>query len=197
MFLQCILFFVVSILLLIVCVLLHVVFFRSPIPQHPRSRSQPSLSPSKGSRLPAIPRTLEEVLRLSPRQFEIFAAAVLIALGDGHSFLQHCGQSGDEGVDVKLLNIYHHKVIVQCKLYAQDNHIGQSELRDFWGSISYHNAVYGFFVTTSTFTSSAHRLISASGGRIRPVDGRRLQDILKDRPHEVALAFLDVQRMLG
>lgn len=145
-----------------------------------------------GEGLPSIPRTLPEVYSMGPAKFEIFSAAILVAMGEGHRFLAHCGQSGDEGIDVKLLNLYHNTVVVQCKLYAPNNHVGQPELRDFLGSILYHQAVYGFFVTTSTFTPAARQLINNTHGRIRPIDGRRLESLLQYRSREIALALQDV-----
>lgn len=145
-----------------------------------------------GDTLPSIPRTLREVYTMGPTKFEIFSAAVLIAMGEGHRFLTHCGQSGDQGIDVKLRNLYHNTVVVQCKLYAPENHVGQPELRDFWGSILFHQAVYGFFVTTSTFTPAALQLIASSQGRIRPIDGRQLEYLLQHRSREIALALHEV-----
>ena len=142
--------------------------------------------------LPAIPRTLNEVFGLGDELFEVFSAAVIIGMGEGHRFLKHCGQSGDEGIDAKLLNQYHLTVVVQSKLYGLDNHVGQPKLRDFLGAIIHEKAVYGFFVTTSTFTLAARRWIAEMDGRIRAIDGRQLELLLQHRRREIALAYRDI-----
>ncbi len=123
-------------------------------PKRVRSVSAHAMSPVETlGDLPAVPRTRADIFaRMDDRQFELFSAAVIMAMGEGHRFLEHCGQSGDQGIDSKLLNIYSQPVVVQSKLYAPDNSVGQPLLRDFLGSIVFHRAVYGFFVTTSSFT---------------------------------------------
>lgn len=143
--------------------------------------------------LPAIPKTAAEVHQnMSFEEFEYFAAAVVLALGQGHRFHQHCGGSGDQGVDAKLLNHYGQIVAVQTKLYASDNTVGSSELRDFGYAISLHHAAYGFFVTTSKFSSDAKWVIEKAGGLIRPIDGRQLDVLLQHRSREIALAYQDI-----
>lgn len=142
--------------------------------------------------LAAVPRTLDEVLRLDPKEFEILSAAVVIGMGEGHYFLKHCGQRGDEGIDAKLLNHYRLPVVVQSKLYGYENHIEPTQVRDFMGAIIHEKAVYGFFVTTSTFTSAAYRWIAEMGGRIRTIDGRQLEMLLQNRWREIALAYCDI-----
>ncbi len=87
-----------------------------------------------GEVLPAIPRTAREAFTsLSDAQFEIFSTAVIIAQGEGHRFLAHCGQSGDQGIDAKLLNLFNYTVVVQPKRYAPDNAVGQPPVEGFSG----------------------------------------------------------------
>lgn len=162
------------------------------IPTRIVEQQSQQIAPGDADALPAIPRTLDEVLDLAPKEFEVFSAAVVVGMGEGHRFLQHCGRSGDEGIDVKLRNLYQQTVVIQCKLYALDNHIGQSELRDFLGSIIHEKAVYGFFITTSTFTSAARRWIAETDVRIRGIDGRQLELLLQRRRREIALAYRDI-----
>ncbi len=182
------------------CAFLALAFLLVPIrAQLAPSRTRDSVAqpPMLGDTLPSVPRTLAEVHLMGPTQFEVFSAAVLVAMGEGYRFLRHCGKSGDQGIDVTLLNLYHNPVAVQCKLYASDNHVGQPELRDFLGSILWHQAVYGFFVTTSTFTPAALRFITGTNGRIRPIDGRQLEVLLQYRTREIALALHDIRVVLS
>jgi hypothetical protein len=163
-------------------------------PSLPRTIVQPVQPAVPGKALPAVPHTLAEVYRMMDyNEFEIFSAAVVMALGEGHRFLKHCGGSGDQGVDAKLLNQLGLTVAIQSKFYAPENHVGSAELREFGFAIDLHKAAYGFFVTTSTFTEGARWVVSRANGRIRTIDGRQLEIILKHRSREIALALSDIR----
>ena len=179
------------------CALLALAIFLAVVsfyiaPARPIEARSPQTVPDDADTLPAIPRTLAEVHLFDPTEFEVFSAAVVVALGEGHRFLKHCGQSGDQGIDTKLLNIYRLTVVVQSKLYAYDNPIVPAQVRDFQGAMDHEKAVYGFFVTTSTFTSAARRWVADMGGRIRTIDGRQLELLLQQRRREIALAYRDI-----
>ncbi len=182
-------------LLLASFVTLIILFFFLALSIAPRSTPASHTSPSLSypPELPKIPRTSEEAFtQLTDAQFEIFSAAVVIGMGEGHRFLSHSGKSGDEGVDIRLCNLYSQRVIVQSKRYAADNHISQPTMRDFLGSIIYHRVAYGFFVTTSSCTAPAKRLVYGSHGRIRIIDSDALSRLLHYRYREIALAYQDV-----
>ncbi len=140
---------------------------------------------------PCIPRTVEEIHRtMTDREFELFSAAVIIALGQGHTFYRHTGRTGDQGVDTLLLNMYRHRVAVQSKLHREN--IGSPELRGFYTAIRLYNAVYGYFVTTSSFTPDAQWVIDHPQSLIHTIDGRQLERYLQTRSHEIALAYSDI-----
>jgi restriction endonuclease Mrr len=62
----------------------------------------------------------------------------------------------------------------------------------FLGVLSLHNAVYDFFVTTSTFTPAAQQVIAHANGRIRAIDGHKLLWLLHNQSREVALALHEI-----
>jgi restriction endonuclease Mrr len=95
-----------------------------------------------------------------------------------------------------LRNQYSQIVAVQSKRYASDVHVPSKELRDFGYALHLHGAVYGYFVTTSTFTDDARWVIQASHDRIRPIDGPRLDSILRHRVREVGLAMIDIRNSI-
>lgn len=147
--------------------------------------------------LPAVPRTIREVLAtMNPTEFEIFSAAVVIAMGQGHIFDRHCGHSGDQGVDALLRNMYGFRVAIQSKLYSPDNTVSSEEVRTFAGSILYYQAAYGFFITTSRFSADAQQVIRANSA-IHAIDGQQLETYLQRRSREVALAWADVLDQVG
>lgn len=154
----------------------------------------PSIPQSK-SGLPTVPKSLQEVFALGDEKFEEFSAAVVIALGEGHRFRSLTKKSGDRGVDAILLNQYGQKVIVQSKLY-RDASITGPDLRGFLGAIRQHDVVYGYFVTTSTFTAEA-LIVVRDTHHIRTIDGGKLDRLLKTRAREIALAWHDIQTALA
>lgn len=165
-----------------------------PLPTKPSSSQTAAVTAADDEGLPSIPSTVREVYtRLTPPEFELFAAAVIIALGEGHRFLRHSGQTDDRGVDVRLLNRFGNQVIVQCKLYAPTNRVGQPEVRDFTGCTYERGVVNGYFVTTSTFTRAAWQWIYAHSARIKTIDAQKLEVLLKQRRREIALAWRDLQ----
>jgi restriction endonuclease Mrr len=64
-------------------------------------------------------------------------------------------------------------------------------MRDFGGAIVTHNAAYGYFVTTSTFTSGALDE-KRSYERIRTIDGLEIERLLQTRSREIAEAYDDI-----
>jgi len=150
--------------------------------------------PSGGDNsLPKIPRNLAQLHHMmNPAQFEIFSTALIIARGEGHRFKEHSGQANDKGIDARLYNIYEKIVAVQSKLYAIDNPVTPTQVRDFIGAVTVSEAVYGYFVTTSSFTDAAQRAAHSSRGRVRTIDGLQIEVLLQHRAREVALAYKDV-----
>lgn len=144
--------------------------------------------------LARIPRTVDELrVVLDPTRFELFASAVVVALGEGHRFHEHRGKSGDRGIDAVVLNLYFQQVGVQCKLYGANTTVGGPALREFWGALMQHSLVYGFFITTSTLTPEAYQVVKdARPGQIRVIDATRLNWLLQWKAHEIEVALLDI-----
>ncbi len=182
----------------ILSILVAIAFFGKPL--YSPSRSAISTSPAlplpvrSTNGLPWIPQTLAQARAMDYTDFEYLSAAIVIAQGNGYSFYRHTGQSGDQGIDVKLLNIHNLFVVIQSKRYGDDNHVTPAEVLSFWGAIKRHNAIYGYFVTTSTFSDSAQQIIRASRGLIHVISEDRLAYLLQKRAYEIALAYDEILR---
>ena len=111
------------------CVFLALAFFIafSSAPVSSVVSSAPLLVIPKRNGLPWVPQTVAQAHAMDPTDFELLSMAVIIAMGQGHSFYSHTGQSGDQGVDAKLLNINNLQVAVQSKRYAEHNHIAPEQ----------------------------------------------------------------------
>ncbi len=104
---------------------------------------------------------------MNPTDFEWFSAAIILALGQGHCFHSHVGQSSDHGVDAKLLNTFGLLVLVQSKRFGAETSVGSGLIRDFAGAIVAQRATYGYLVTSSRLTSDACQEVTWLAGKIR------------------------------
>lgn len=144
----------------------------------------------------ALPITAQEIYRtMSPRDFEIFSAAVVVAV-EGHQFVAHSGKRGDRGVDARLRNAYGQIVAVQSKRYAPQKRIGPAPIRDFGEAIRQQNAANGFFVTTATLTAEA-LYTRKRNGFIHVIDGRQLEIYLRTRPQKIVQALAAIRTQMN
>jgi restriction system protein len=110
----------------------------------------------------SLAQELLERIRASPPDFfERLIVNLLLGMGFGGSAAdagRAIGRSGDDGVDgvVDQDPLGLDRVYIQAKRYAEGNNIGSGAIRDFFGSLDRHKATKGLFVTTSTFSPSAH-----------------------------------------
>jgi len=119
-------------------------------------------------------KTLEQLYRLTPREFEHFVAKLFEKMG---YIANVTSASADEGVDL-FLEKGTHKIVVQCK--RTKGSIGQPTVRDFYGTMIHHKADQGYIVTTGTFSLPAQHW--AEGKQIHLVDGIELIDWLESLP---------------
>lgn len=95
-------------------------------------------------------RRLEDLLALSPDEFETLVAALFKAYG--HE-AQVSGGSSDHGVDVIIFNSEGEKWIAQCKRYSGS--VGEPVVRDLYGTMQHEGAQKAYLITTGTFTAQA------------------------------------------
>lgn len=119
----------------------------------------------------------------SPAFFEETIVKLLLAMGYGGAtgdVGRTLGQSGDRGVDGVIdqdpLGV--DQIYIQAKRYGDGNHVGASEIRDFFGALNLQRASKGIFLTTSKFTAEASRTAADLGTRIVLIDYQRLAKLL-------------------
>lgn len=123
---------------------------------------------------------LVEISKLSPTQFEILVVEVLVAMGYGGSMSdagQAIGRSGDDGIDglIKQDPLGIDRIYIQAKRWK--NNVRSPEIRNFAGSLRFHNAIKGVFITTSEFSEGA-RKTAEQIGNIVLVGGAKLTDLM-------------------
>jgi hypothetical protein len=105
----------------------------------------------------------QELLQLTPREFEELCAAV--ARGWGYQ-ARAVGESGDGGIDVQMWKDGEF-VVGQCKRYVGTVPIGN--VRDFYGAMLHVGAKRGYFFTTGRFSNGAYDFVK--GKQIELLDG--------------------------
>jgi restriction system protein len=121
---------------------------------------------------------LERLKKVHPKQFEHVVVELLQKMGFGGRVSGRARvtrYSGDEGIDgiIDEDALGLDAVYVQEKRYF-DNTVGQPAVQQFVGSMDGRGAHKGVFVTTSTFSRSAHDYAVRTSKRIALIDGPRL-----------------------
>ena len=129
---------------------------------------------------------LERVRSVSPEFFERVVVDLLIAMDYGGGDAERgrvTGGSGDGGIDGKIQEdaLGLDEIYVQAKRYAEDNTVGESDLRNFVGALDAARTNKGVFVTTSGFTSTAKIYVEKISKRIKLIDGKELARLMVQR----------------
>lgn len=99
-------------------------------------------------------KKIEDLLQLTPRQFEEYVAQLFEALGYK---VEITPLSNDKGSDI-IMYKDDMKYVVQCKRYKGT--VGSPEIQTFIGSMTHYNADKGFYVTTGMFSFEAENMAS-------------------------------------
>lgn len=117
-------------------------------------------------------RSTEELLDLSPREFE--EMIVELYRIRGHR-AKRTGSTGDHGVDVVVQAKNGEKWIAQCKRWRGT--VGEPVIRDFYGVMHHEKADMGAVFTTGRFSGRAQKW--AKGKPIYLCDGNELLKLWK------------------
>ncbi len=97
-------------------------------------------------------RKLEDMMSLSPQDFENLVAKLFRAYGHD---VELVGGNSDHGVDIVVKNQQGEKWVVQCKRYRGS--VGEPILRDLYGTMLHENAQGAYLITTGNFTQGARQ----------------------------------------
>ncbi len=95
-------------------------------------------------------RTLEDLLAMTPEQFEVVVAQLFKAYGH---HVENVGGNGDHGVDIVVISNRGEKWIVQCKRYSGS--VGEPIVRDLFGTMLHEGAQRAYLITTGGITKQA------------------------------------------
>jgi Holliday junction resolvasome RuvABC ATP-dependent DNA helicase subunit len=129
-----------------------------------------------GVRSTVAPEDIGALQTLSGVDFERLVTTLLARMGFQTEMTR---ATGDGGIDIVALldrPIFGGRYLFQCKRFAQDNLVGASTVRDFYGAVSADRAVKGVLVTTSGFTVQAREFGERAG--LELIDLTRLRRLL-------------------
>lgn len=111
-------------------------------------------------------RTLAQILEFTPFAFEEFVGLLLEL--SGCTEVRHSGGTNDRGADLFCRDWQGQPAIVQCKRFAPHHPVRSPAIREFRGSMIFHQVARGIFVTTSRFTPEA---VLQAGPHVLLIDG--------------------------
>lgn len=127
---------------------------------------------------------IDEVMKLSPGQFEKLVVELLLRMGYGNG-IDEAGLvtplSKDGGIDgiIKEDQLGFSNIYIQAKQWAQDQTVGTPELQKFVGALHGKTAQKGLFITTAKFSNGAVDFANnLSGIKVKLVDGRALTKLM-------------------
>jgi len=148
-----------------------VIFFRDIIPAIFKKQKQAKWFEAQ--------RTISDIQRLKPKEFEQFIAFIFGKMGFSAKTTKYIKDGGIDVIAVKDGRTH----FIQCKKYTR-NKVTLAHVRDFYGAMADAGCNRGFFVTTSFFTLDAEQF--AAGKPIELIDGERLMEYVRKSSIDLA-----------
>lgn len=139
---------------------------------------------------------LQEVVQLTPDQFERMVVELVVAMGYGgtaEDAARVVGKTGDEGIDgiIKADRLGFDRIYIQAKKWDPDRTIGRPEIQKFLGALVGQGANKGLFITTCEFSKEASNFVEKSiSQRISLVDGNQLTTLMIE--HDIGVSTQSV-----
>lgn len=127
---------------------------------------------------------MDEVMKLSPVEFERLVVKLLLKMGYG-SGIDKAGmvtqQSNDGGIDgiIKEDQLGFSQIYIQAKLWKAEHTVKRPDIQTFVGALQGQQAQKGLFITTSSFSSGAWDYSkNLLGAKIVLIDGETLTRLM-------------------
>ena len=127
---------------------------------------------------------LQEVIQLTPDQFERMVVELVVAMGYGgtaEDAARVVGKTGDEGIDgiIKADRLGFDRIYIQAKKWDPDRTIGRPEIQGFLGALVGKGASKGLFIATCGYSKGAYEFVEKNiAQRISLVDGNQLTALM-------------------
>ena len=127
---------------------------------------------------------MDEVMKLTPIEFERLVVKLLLKMGYG-SGIEEAGMvtqaSNDGGIDgiIKEDQLGFSHIYIQAKQWSVEQTVGKPEIQKFVGALQGQQAQKGLFITTARFSSGATQYAeNLLGAKVVLVDGRTLTKLM-------------------
>jgi len=126
---------------------------------------------------------LEEIMKLTPTDFEKLVLKLLLKMGYG-SGIEDSGwvtpPSNDEGIDgiIKEDQLGFSSIYIQAKQWDPKRTIDRPEIQKFAGALQGQQAQKGLFITTASFTQGAKNYVDKINSTIVLIDGSQLTRLM-------------------
>lgn len=139
---------------------------------------------------------MDEVMKLTPVEFERLVVKLLLKMGYG-SGIEEAGivtqQSNDGGIDgiIKEDQLGFSHIYIQAKQWAANQTVGRQEIQRFVGALQGQQAQKGLFITTAKYSSNAIQYANnLLGVKVVLVDGSALTRLMIK--HNVGVSIEEV-----
>jgi len=122
--------------------------------------------------------TIENLLKLKPREFEVFCSDILRQLG--YTSVRLTTFTRDEGFDFSFI-INGVFVLGECKRYGPKSKVRPVEVSRLVDAIGRKKAQKGIFITTSSFTDACKKEQKERDVDIEFWDGNYLMNLIKEK----------------
>lgn len=120
-------------------------------------------------------KTLKELQRMNPFEFEQYVSRVLQA--NGYRRVKVSSKTNDGGKDIVCYDRFGRKCVVEVKRYADHNLIGRPLIQKLHSCMIHERATRAIFVTTSDFNQNAVQY--AKGKNIDLINGKQFVNMIK------------------
>lgn len=127
---------------------------------------------------------MDEVMKLTPGQFEKLVVRLLLAMGYG-SGIEDAGKvtqlSNDGGIDgvIKEDKLGFDNIYIQAKQWALTQTVGSPEIQKFVGALTGKQASKGLFITTAKYSAAALQYAdNLLGTKVVLIDGDTLMRLM-------------------
>lgn len=142
---------------------------------------------------------MEEVMKISPYDFEKLIVRLLISMGYG-SMLNNQNavtkKSGDEGIDGVLTadKFGFDSIYIQAKQWKADSVVSRPEIQKFGGAMMGQGAQKGLFITTASFSNEAREFAKKNlSSKIVLVDGNDLANLMIE--YDIGVSTVETYRI--
>lgn len=142
---------------------------------------------------------MEEVMKISPFDFEKLIIKLLVAMGYG-SMLNNqdavTKKTGDEGIDGVLTadKFGFDSIYIQAKQWKAGSAVGRPEIQKFGGAMMGQGANKGLFITTAKFTAEAAEYARKNlASKIVLVDGEALARLMIE--YDIGVSTVETYRI--